>query len=214
MAENYLAEIEEMRETIARLAEEREKTLQAIVRAEGLVEALETPKEKLERARDAALELVKIIHANPNWVLVIEGREYLTFPAWSTLASLLGLWTIITDVRELKDENGKVYGFEAKCEVVNRADKVVSTAVARADRNELIAEYEYHVDPKTGKRVRGKFLGYKKRFDERVSDHAILALAQTRARRKALQACLSWVVGLTKYGEAPAEEVLELTTPE
>lgn len=214
MQEDYFAEIEQMRETIARLAEEREKTLAAIVRAEGLVELLETPAQKLQRARDAALELVKIIQNNPNWVLVIEGREYLTFPAWATLGSLLGLWTRITDVRELKDENGRTYGFEARAEVLNRAERVISTAVARADRNELIAEYEYHVDPKTQKRIRGKFIGYKKRFDERVSDHAILALAQTRARRKALQACLSWVVGLTKYGEAPAEEVLELTTPE
>jgi len=211
MSEEWTDELEQMRETIARLAEEREKAVSAIVKAEGMLELLETPAQKLQRARDAALELVKILQHNPGWILVIEGREYLTFNAWSTLGALLGLWTIITEVKELKDENGKVYGFEAHCQVLNRAEKVVSTAVARADRNEMIAEYEYHTDPKTGKKVRGRFLGLKKRFDEKVSDHAILALAQTRARRKALQACLNWVVGLTKYETTPAEEELELT---
>ncbi|MEM4019794.1 MAG: hypothetical protein QXG57_06170 [Thermofilaceae archaeon] len=202
-------EIEQVRDEIAKSVERKEEAIKAVREAYHILELARKPREIVSLAAEAAQMLMEILRKNPSWVVVIEGREYLTFPAFQTLASFFSLYPTVTEIRELRNAEGFTIGFEVVAEVRNRFGETLTKAVARCDRNETMPEYEYVLDARTGKRVRGKLLGYKKRFDERTSDHVVLAIAQTRAMRRALAQLLSFVPALAGFAEIPAEEVTE-----
>lgn len=206
---DYTHEIDELREEITKVAEEHEKFLKALRETQRVIELAATPKQVLAKAQEVAAELMGILKRRTDWIVEIEGKDYLTFNAFQFVGALMQLFPSVESIRELKDETGKVVGFEVTAVVRNRFGEELSRAVGRADRNEKVAEWEWIIDERTGKKRRGRLLGYRQRFDERTSDHALMALAQTRAMRRALYQLLNFVVALAGYEEKPAEEILE-----
>jgi hypothetical protein len=201
---------ERMREEIARQVEEKLQLAKRVLETERALELVRSPKDTIRLAKEAADQLMEIVRHRPDWVVSIEGREFLAFPAWQLCAAFFGLYPVVTEVRELRDADGRVIGFHAVAVVRNRFGDEITRAEARADRNELMPEYERIRTP-DGKIKRGKFLGYKPRFGEDKSDEAVMATAETRAMRRALWQVLNFVVGLAGYETEPAEE--EETTP-
>ena len=199
---------ERMREEIARAVEEKLALAKKVVETERALELIRSPKETIALAKEAADQLYEIIKRRSDWVVMIEGKEFLTFPAWQLLGSFFGLMPVVTEIREIRDEAGRCIGFHAVAVVRNRFGDEITRAEARADRLEVIPEYEYITLP-DGRRKRGKFLGYKQRFGQDKSDQVVMATAQTRAMRRALQQVLNFVVGLAGYETVPAEEVTE-----
>ena len=196
-----------LREQIKREVEEHLALAKKVVEVERTLELVRKPQEILQLASEAAKYLFDIIRKRPDWIVVIEGREFLTFPAWQTLASFFGLYPSIVDIKEIRDAENFTVGFEVTAAVYNKYGEEITRAVARADRYEKVPEYEYVVD-KTGKRRRGQLLGYKPRF-EHASNQVLLAMAQTRAMRRALWQILNFVVALQGYEPTPAEEIDE-----
>jgi hypothetical protein len=203
---------ERMREEIARQVEEKLQLAKRVLETERALELVRNPKDTIRLAKEAADQLMEIVRHRPDWVVSIEGREFLAFPAWQLCAAFFGLYPVVTEVRELRDADGRVIGFHAVAVVRNRFGDEITRAEARADRNELMPEYERIRTP-DGKIKRGKFLGYKPRFGEDKSDEAVMATAETRAMRRALWQVLNFVVGLAGYETEPAEESEE-TAPE
>jgi hypothetical protein len=201
---------ERMREEIARQVEEKLQLAKRVLETERALELVRSPKDTIRLAKEAADQLYEIVKRRPDWVVSIEGREFLAFPAWQLCATFFGLYPVVTEVREIRDAEGRVIGFHAVAVVRNRFGEEITRAEARADRNELMPEYERIRTP-DGKIKRGKFLGYKPRFGEDKSDEAVMATAETRAMRRALWQVLNFVVGLAGYETEPAEE--EETTP-
>ena len=201
---------ERMREEIARQVEEKLQLAKRVLETERVLELVRSPRDTIRLAKEAADQLMEIVKRRPDWVVSIEGREFLAFPAWQLCATFFGLYPVVTEVREIRDAEGRVIGFHAVAVVRNRFGEEITRAEARADRNELMPEYERIRTP-DGKWKRGKFLGYKPRFGEDKSDEAVMATAETRAMRRALWQVLNFVVGLAGYETEPAED--EETTP-
>jgi len=207
--ENLFPSVDELHEEIKKAEEEMHSEIKRYVNLRYALELTREPREVIAIAKSVSDELFAVIEKKPDWVVVIEGKEFLTFPAWQFIAACFSLTPEVESVRELHDKDGNLVGFEVTAVVRNRFGEVMSRAVARCDRNELMPEYEYRVDPKTGKRVRVGLKGYVKRFDEKKSDHVVLATAQTRAMRRALWQVLNFVVALHGYEPVPAEEAEE-----
>lgn len=208
--EEVYGEWERVREEIAREVDAKLQLARRVVETERALELVRSPKDTIRLAKEAAEQLMDIVKHRPDWVISIEGREFLAFPAWQLCATFFGLYPVVTEIRELRDAEGRVIGFHAVAVVKNRFGDEITRAEARADRNELMPEYEKIRTP-DGKLKRGKFLGYKPRFGEDKSDQVVMATAQTRAMRRALWQVLSFVVGLAGYEPEMAEE--EETTP-
>jgi len=199
---------DEWREELARRVDEKLALARKALEIERSLELIRHPKETIKLAKEAADQLYAVIKRRPDWVVTIEGREFLTFPAWQFLATFFGLMPSISDIKDIRDdETHRLIGFEVTAVVHNRFGEEITRAVARADRNEVVPEYEYITLP-DGRRRRGKLLGYKPRFEHKP-DHVVLATAQTRAMRRALWQTLNFVVGLAGYEPTPAEEVVE-----
>ena len=203
--EEVYGEWERVREEIAREVDAKLQLARRVVETERALELVRSPKDTIRLAKEAAEQLMDIVKHRPDWVVSIEGREFLAFPAWQLCGTFFGLYPAVVETRELRDADGRVIGFHAVAVVKNRFGDEITRAEARADRNELMPEYEKIKTP-DGKWKRGKFIGYKPRFGEDKSDQVVMATAQTRAMRRALWQVLNFVVGLAGYEPEMAEE--------
>jgi hypothetical protein len=110
----------------------------------------------------------------------IKGKDYCNVEAWQMAGASLGLFPIITDIKDLSKEGEIKY--MATCEVRSYQDnKLVSVGVAICSNKE----------------------GSKKYFDE----YAILSMAQTRAVGKAFRNQLAWLMKAAGFEATPAEEM-------
>lgn len=110
----------------------------------------------------------------------IKGKDYCNVEAWQMAGASLGLFPIITDIKDLSKEGEIKY--MATCEVRSYQDnKLVSIGVAICSNKE----------------------GSKKYFDE----YAILSMAQTRAVGKAFRNQLAWLMKAAGFEATPAEEM-------
>lgn len=139
-----------------------------------------TPQEVVESGVIAAKTLMGIVEQN-GWAIPMQGKKYLVFEAWQTLARFYN-YTVKT--KETKYvEYGAVKGFEAVVEVLDKDGKVVGGAEATCLSDE--------------KNWSGKPL------------FSLKAMAQTRAAGRALRQLLSFVAVLAGYAPTNAEEVTE-----
>jgi hypothetical protein len=148
-------------------------------------EPIERPQEALVRFVEAA-KLAKQVIEKAGFEIEISGRKYITAQGWSVLGSMFGLTVRTRSIEHRTTENGKPQ-VVAYVDVL-RHGQIVGGAAGAADYDEA----SWRKD---------------ERWNERPYSH-LVALAQTRAARKALQLLLSHIVALAGYEfEAAAEEV-------
>ena len=143
---------------------------------------LETPSYHMVN-KDSMLSLsneLKRFVKDAHLVSNIKGKDYCNVEAWQMAGASLGLFPIITDIKDLSKEGEIKY--MATCEVRSYQDnKLVSVGVAICSNKE----------------------GSKKYFDE----YAILSMAQTRAVGKAFRNQLAWLMKAAGFEATPAEEM-------
>ena len=140
--EEVYGEWERVREEIAREVDAKLQLARRVVETERALELVRSPKDTIRLAKEAAEQLMDIVKHRPDWVVSIEGREFLAFPAWQLCGTFFGLYPAVVETRELRDADGRVIGFHAVAVVKNRFGDEITRAEARADRNELMPEYE------------------------------------------------------------------------
>lgn len=110
----------------------------------------------------------------------IQGKQFVNVEGWQFAGASLGLMPIITDTKDLSNENTIKY--MATCEVRNiNTGNVVATGIALCSNSEKTKRY----------------------FDE----YAILSMAQTRAIGKAYRNLLAWLMKAAGFEATPAEEM-------
>jgi hypothetical protein len=110
----------------------------------------------------------------------IQGKQFVNVEGWQFAGASLGLMPIITDTKDLSNENTIKY--MATCEVRNiNTGLVVATGIALCSNAEKTKRY----------------------FDE----YAILSMAQTRAIGKAYRNLLAWLMKAAGFEATPAEEM-------
>jgi hypothetical protein len=110
----------------------------------------------------------------------IQGKQFVNVEGWQFAGASLGLMPIITDTKDLSNENTIKY--MATCEVRNiNTGLVVATGIALCSNGEKTKRY----------------------FDE----YAILSMAQTRAIGKAYRNLLAWLMKAAGFEATPAEEM-------
>lgn len=110
----------------------------------------------------------------------IQGKQFVNVEGWQFAGASLGLMPIITDTKDLSNENSIKY--MATCEVRNiNTGAVVATGIALCSNSEKTKRY----------------------FDE----YAILSMAQTRAIGKAYRNLLAWLMKAAGFEATPAEEM-------
>ena len=107
--------------------------------------------------------------------------EHVKVEGWTLVASLVGVAAVPVSCVELRDEDGKLLGFEAYAEARTLDQRVVGAATARC----MFAE----------------------KFWKRADEYAVQSMAQTRAIGKALRGPLGFLVNLAGYEATPAEEM-------
>lgn len=110
----------------------------------------------------------------------IQGKQFVNVEGWQFAGASLGLMPIITETKDLSNEN--VIKYMATAEVRNiNTGAVVSTGIALCSNSEKTKRY----------------------FDE----YAILSMAQTRAIGKAYRNLLAWLMKAAGFEATPAEEM-------
>jgi hypothetical protein len=134
------------------------------------------PRETLARMAEFASALVEVVN-DRRLSVRIQGKDYLTVEAWSTLGAMVGVFAVIewTKVNETGD------GYLARAVARTLDGRVVGAAEAECARS------EQHW------RNRDAF--------------ALRAMCQTRAMSRALRAPLGQVVTLAGYAAAGEEEM-------
>ena len=135
------------------------------------------PEAQLQYAEKAATALMKRVEKKTK-KLEINGKQYLEFGDWQTLARFFGATAGVEWSRAIyRDE--RLAGYEARAIVYQRG-QVISSAEALCLNNEK----------NWGKR----------------DEFALRSMAQTRACAKALRNAFGWVAELAGYASTPAEE--------
>ena len=137
------------------------------------------PALQLEFAHKASRALMDIVSQKKKPV-IINNEQYLEFEDWQTIARFYGASVGTEWTRPIKDEAGKVIGYEAKA-VVHMAGEIISAAEAMT----MYAEKNW---------------AYRDEF-------MLRSMAQTRASAKALRNGFAWVAVLAGYKPTPAEEM-------
>lgn len=137
------------------------------------------PEKQMEFAQKAAKALMSRVKSKPRQV-VINGKQYLEFGDWQTLARFFGATVGTEWSQAIMDSANKIVGFEARA-VVYQNGQVISSAEARCMRSE-------------------------KRWGT-ADEYAVNSMAQTRASAKALRNAFGWVAELAGYQSTPAEEM-------
>ena len=141
------------------------------------------PDVALTRMGAVAKTLVDVVEDRRLYV-VIQGRKHLLVSAWTTLASMLGLFPLVAWTRP--NESGD--GYLARVEVRTRDGELVGAAEAECSRAE--------------------------RTWAKRDPFSLRAMAQTRATSRALRGPLEQIVILAEYEPAGAEEMpAELPPP-
>lgn len=110
----------------------------------------------------------------------IKGKEYPLVESWLFAGSQLGLYPLLTEIKELS--TGQEIKYMATVEVRKLSDdKIMSRGIAVCSNKEAS----------------------KRLFDE----YAILSMAQTRAEGKAFRMLLSWIMKAAGFEATPAEEM-------
>lgn len=143
------------------------------------------PGESLEVAVKTANFLKKNI-IDQNEGLIVNGKRYVSFGEWQTLAKWYGL-TVQTEIIE-EGTYFKSMGIKAKGTVIHMATgQIISTAEAVCTKSEKgRANHNYN---------------------------QIASMAQTRAASKALRNAVGWIVELAGLASTPAEEMEEIRIP-
>ena len=137
------------------------------------------PEIVLQEASIAAKALRNVIESKPNKV-VIEGKTFLTFEDWQTVARFYGMTVAARATNYV--ERGRACGYECHAEVILAANgQVIGAAQAECLDDE--------------KKWRDKPM------------FQLRSMAQTRAQAKALRSVLAWVVVMAGYAATPAEEM-------
>jgi len=149
-----------------------------------------SPKQEVAFAAECADALMEVISKKPRKV-VINGKQYLEFEDWQTIARFYQCTVGIDWVKPLTSENingKKVFGgYEARAQVLNKD----GLAISAAEANCTISEPKW--------KTRDRF--------------QIKSMAQTRACAKALRNVFSWVVVMKGFAPTPVEEMDEYYNP-
>jgi len=140
---------------------------------------LTDPRAEVMFASKAAKALQSIVESKKNKV-VINGKQYLQFEDWQTLARFFH-YTAGIDKTKPIEKDGILYGYEARAVVYNEKGKVIGSAEASCMRDES----NWKTKP----------------------EFQLKSMAQTRASAKALRNILAWVSVLAGYEGTPAEEM-------
>ena len=143
------------------------------------------PESQLAFAQKAAKALMARVNQKERKV-IINGKQYLEFGDWQTLARFFGSTVGIEWTKKIEDK-GKMVGYEARA-IVYQHGETISSAEAScmtAERNWANRE-----------------------------EFAVKSMAQTRASAKALRNAFGWVAELAGYQSTPAEEMTEPTYAE
>lgn len=130
-----------------------------------------------------AMEVAKILQQfvkEKKLTANIKGKEYPLVEAWLFAGSQLGLYPLLSEVKDLT--TGQEIKYQACVEIrrINN-DQIVSRGYAVCSNKEAS----------------------KKQFDE----YAILSMAQTRAEGKAFRMILAWLMKAAGFEATPAEEM-------
>jgi hypothetical protein len=134
------------------------------------------PDVALARMAAVAKTLVDVVEDRKLYAL-IQGRKHLLVSAWTTLASMLGLFPVVAWTRPNETNDG----YLARVEVRTRDGELVGAAEAECSRAE--------------------------RTWAKREPFSLRAMAQTRATSRALRGPLEQIVILAEYEPAAAEEM-------
>lgn len=147
------------------------------------------PDKQIEFAQKAATALMKVVKP-----MDIQGKPYLMFGGWQTLGRFFGATVGIEWTTPLKDEKGKLLGYEARA-IVYQNGGTISSAEASC----MVTERRW----------------------AKADEYAIKSMAQTRASAKALRNAFGWVAELAvdprsgkNLSSTPAEEMMDLDRSE
>lgn len=134
-------------------------------------------------------QMVKMANVLKTYVIknklysTISTKNYVQVEGWQFAGSLMGLFPIVTEVKDLSEKQGEIK-WMASVEIKNiKTGETVSRGFAICSKAE----------------------SKKKSFDE----YAILSMAQTRATGKAYRNLIGWVMKLAGYEGTPSEEMVK-----
>ena len=140
------------------------------------LEPVEQPLMALKRFVEAA-RIAKDVVEKAGFEIEIQGRRYITARGWAVIGSMFGLTVRTRSIEHRTDENGKPY-VVAFVDVM-RHGTVIGGAAGVAGYDEATWRKD-------------------ERWGDRPYAH-LVAIAQTRATRKALQLLLSHIIALAGY---------------
>lgn len=147
------------------------------------------PEDAIAQAKRWADALMKVVKET-KIAVNISGRDYLKVEAWQTLARFNYCWIDTEWTKDIKDEEGRVLGVEARARLMS-LDTGQSLGGA-----EGACMFDEELERRDGEAV------------ERWSDYyAIRSMAQTRAQGKVGRMAYAWVAVLAGYESTPAEEM-------
>ena len=147
------------------------------------------PEDAIEQAKKWADALMKVVK-DTKIAVNISGREYLKVEAWQTLARFNYCWIDTEWTKDIKDEEGRVLGVEARARLMS-----LDTGQCLGGA-EGACMFDEELERRDGEAV------------ERWSDYyAVRSMAQTRAQGKVGRMAYAWVAVLAGYESTPAEEM-------
>lgn len=158
------------------------------IRSEGQVTLFGSldPEQVIEKVSSIAT-MLKDVLMKQNLVTKIVNKKtgkvsmHVRVEGWTLLGTLLGVYPVVVEARELRDEIDDLLGFEARAEARTKTGDIVGAGIARCMKTE----------------ARWKF----------ADEYAIQSMAETRAISKALRGPLGFVVTMAGYEATPFEEM-------
>jgi len=154
-------------------------TDEIVKKEEGQIEVWGT-KDLVEKAKDIAGILSDVIQERKLFT-VIENKKYVHCEGWTLAGAMLGLFPVITEINEEKNQRGIKY--IATCEIRTSDGRTIARGQSEC------ASWE------------------KKRQKRHYEEYEIRSMAQTRAVSKAFRLLLSWIMVFGGYEPTPAEEM-------
>lgn len=147
------------------------------------------PEDAIAQAKKWADALMRVVKET-KIAVNISGREYLKVEAWQTLARFNYCWIDTEWTRDIKDEEGRVLGVEARARLMSLD---TGQSLGGAEGSCMMDE---ELETRDGQTV------------ERWGDYyAVKSMAQTRAQGKVGRMAYAWVAVLAGYESTPAEEM-------
>lgn len=166
---------------------EEPKYLEIVDKNAGEMALPPTPEDLLVAASEAAKALERVIQLNERPPIMFNGKRYLEFPHWMTIAKFYHVTVRTFDA--IYAEIGGVAGFKAKAEAIDeKTGQIVGSAEAYCLRDEP----NWKSKP----------------------TFQLASMAQTRAASKALSNKFRFVAIVAGYEGTPAEEMTADTVPQ